>query len=90
MAMQRTSEGMSGAHSYSREGAEPFAVAQLREQLGAAPPKTQQETIERVRWLARRELRSAEFAARLPGGKRPGSALTQYLAKVYGIRIEEL
>lgn len=41
MALQRTSEGQSGSHSYSREAAEPFAIQTLKDQFDAYPPKEQ-------------------------------------------------
>ena len=90
MAMQRTSDGISGAHSYSREAAEPFAIKTLRETFESYPLKEQARIRAKVVAELRAELRSAEFAARNGHGKRPGSALARYAWPVYGINVEDL
>jgi hypothetical protein len=81
MARQRTSEGMSGAHSYSREAAEPFAIKTLRETFLAYPSHAQarirEHVIQRLRDEARR-------------GQRQQSALARLASPVYGIRAEDL
>jgi hypothetical protein len=91
MALQRTSEGKSGSHSYSREAAQPFAIRTLRETFLAYPPAEQARIRADVIERLRDEARKAEFTARTEkGGKRPGSALWQLAEPVYGIRIADL
>lgn len=70
MALQRTTDGISGSHSYSREAAEPFAIRTLRETFQSYPAKEQEEIRESVRRQLREETRHAEFSARLSSGKR--------------------
>lgn len=91
MTTQRTTERMSGAHSYTREGAEPFAIRSLRETFESYPPHKQEQIRSEVRQKLIDEARSHEFAARTDrGGKRPGSALARMAWDVYGIRAEDL
>jgi hypothetical protein len=89
MALQRTTEGRSGAHSYSREAAEPFAIRTLRETFLAYSAKEQERIRESVKRQLRDEQRSHEFAARTDKGKRQGSALAQLALKVYGVSLED-
>jgi hypothetical protein len=81
MAVQRVSEGHTGQHSYSREGAEPFAIKSLRETFLAYPAAEQ----ERVR---------ADVIARLRAeaqrGQRQQSALARMAKRVYGVTAEDL
>ena len=88
MALQRTTEGKSGSHSYSQEAAQPFAIASLKEQFAAYPPKEQERIRERVKAQLRSEARSSEFGARLANGRRLGSALARMAWEVYGVRAE--
>lgn len=91
MALQRTTEGMSGSHTYSREAAEPFAIKSLRETFEAYPPKEQARIRADVRNRLRDEARKAEFAARTEkGDKRAESALARLAWPVYGIRVRDL
>jgi len=81
MAMQRTSEGRTGQHSYSREQAEPFAIRTLRETFAAYPPKEQAriraDVIARLRQEATRR-------------QNQPSALARLARQVYGITVEDL
>jgi hypothetical protein len=88
MAMQRTTEGRTGQHSYSRESAEPFAIKSLRETFEAYPPREQERIRAEVKARLQAEARSAEFAARDDKGRRPGSALARMAWDVYGVRLE--
>jgi hypothetical protein len=90
MSLQRTTEGRSGAHSYSREQAEPFAIRTLRETFLAYPPKEQEKIRESVKQQLRDEQRSHEFAARTDKGKRQGSALARMAWDVYGVSEEDV
>ena len=90
MALQRTSEGASGSHSYSRESALPFAIREQKRIFDSYPPAEQERIREEVRERLRDEARSREFGARLPNGKRRGSELEKMAWPVYGIRIEDL
>jgi hypothetical protein len=88
--MQRTTEGRSGAHSYSREAAEPFAIRTLRETFLAYPLKEQEKIRADVIARLRDEARSREFGARLSNGKRRGSELEKMAWPVYGVKAEDL
>lgn len=91
MALQRTSEGASGSHSYSREAAEPFAIRTLRETFLSYPPKEQERIRESVKARLRDEARHREFGARDGrSGRRIGSALARFALAVYGVRLEDL
>ena len=76
-----TREGMSGSHSYSREGAEPFAIKTLRETFLAYPEAEQA----RIRAAVAQKLRD-EAARR----QNQPSALARLASKVYGIRAEDI
>lgn len=90
MAMQRTSEGASGSHSYSHEAAEPFAIQEQKRIFDSYPPRGQARIRADVIERLRTEQRGREFAARDDKGRRPGSALARMALPVYGIRIEDL
>lgn len=81
MAMQRTTEGKSGQHSYTREGAEPFAIRTLQQDFRSQPARKQTETIDRVLRLLSDELRRQQAQP---------SALFRLASRVYGIRNEDL
>lgn len=81
MALQRTTEGRSGTHSYSRETAEPFAIRSLRETFESYPPYEQ----ERIRADVIRRL-----CAETQRGQRQQSALARLARKVYGIKAEDI
>jgi hypothetical protein len=90
MALQRTTEGHTGQHSYSREAAEPFAIKGLRETFKSYPPKEQARIRADVIARLRTESRSHEFAACDGKGRRPGSALSRLAGPVYGITERDL
>jgi hypothetical protein len=91
MALQRTTEGKTGQHSYSREAALPFAIQTLRDTFLSYPPHEQARIKADVIQRLRAELHSFEFAAHTEkGGKRPGSALWQLAGPVYGITERDL
>jgi hypothetical protein len=77
----RHTRGMSGAHSYSREAAEPFAIRTLRETFEAYPPKEQARIRAEVR---------AKLLDETRRGQRQKSALARYARPVYGVKIEDL
>lgn len=89
MALQRTTEGKTGQHSYTREAAEPFAIRILRETFASYPPAAQARIRDSVRAQLLHEARKGEFSARTDKGKRQGSALARMAWDVYGVRIEE-
>lgn len=90
MALQRTTEGHTGQHSYSREAAEPFAIRTLRETFLSYPPAEQERIRARVKQQLADEARHREFQARLANGKRRGSTLSRFAWAVYGIKAEEV
>lgn len=81
MALQRTTEGRTGQHSYSQEGALPFAIRTLRETFLSYPPEAQAriraEVIARLRDEAQRRQNQPSALAKLAG-------------PVYGIAREDL
>jgi len=81
MALQRTSEGRTGQHSYTRETARDFEIRTRRADFLAHSPKEQarirQDVIARLRQEAAR-------------GQRQPSALARQAGPVYGIREEDL
>lgn len=90
MALQRTSEGRTGQHSYSREQAEPFAIRTLRETFESYPPREQARIRADVIERLRAEARQHEFAAKDGKGRRQGSALARLARDVYGITERDL
>lgn len=81
MAMQRTTEGKSGSHSYTREGAEPFAIRALQQDFRSQPARVQTETISRVLRLLSDELQRKQVQP---------SALFRLARTVYGITAQDL
>ena len=81
MALQRTTEGRTGQHSYSREQAEPFTIRTLRETFAAYPEREQAciraDVIARLRQEATRR-------------QHQPSALARLAEPVYGITSEDL
>lgn len=89
MALQRTTEGRTGQHSYSREAAEPFAIRTLRETFLSYPPAEQERIREKVKQQLLSERTGREFGARDDKGRRVGSALARMAWDVYGVRLED-
>lgn len=79
--MQRTTEGKSGQHSYTREGAEPFAIRALQQEFQRQPARIQTETITRVMRLLADELKRKQAQP---------SALARLATKVYGVSAQDL
>lgn len=83
MALQRTTEGMSGSHSYSQAAAEPFAIRSLREIFLSYPPAAQARIRADVIARLRAEARGKEF-------RNQRSALSRLAGPVYGITERDL
>lgn len=81
MAMQRITQAKSGSHSYTREGAEPFAIRALQQDFRSQPARTQTETISRVLRLLSDELRRRQAQP---------SALARLARQVYGVTAQDL
>ena len=81
MALQRTTEGRTGQHSYSRESARDFEIRTRRADFLAHSPARQAEIRGDVIARLRQEL------AR---GQRQPSALARQAGPVYGIKPEDL
>lgn len=81
MAMQRTTEGKSGQHSYTREGAEPFAIRLLRDMFLSYPPREQERIREDVKQKLAEELHRKQAQP---------SALFRLARHVYGITAQDL
>ena len=90
MTLQRTTEGRTGTHGYTRESARPFAVATLRAMFEAYPPAEQARVKARVIAQLRSELANPAFHAAHAHGQRGGSELWRLAGDVYGVTARDV